>query len=284
MVLRSRAPVTRAESSGMRSLVSITSLAGCRARRGFLAVGSPGRQARVVRQHRADADHDAVGSCPHRVDHRARRGGRGPAGAARRRGDPAVERESQLERRERQSRSPVLEVGSVQLARLIAHQTEVHVDSRLTQYRHAAAGDVRVRVLYRNDDPGDPGREYRVGARRRVAGYGARFERHVERRTGRPRPRLRDGVDLGVGSAVSLVETRPHDLAVTDYHRADDRIGAGRPAAALRQLERPLHVRPVDRLRGRLLISGESAHDPAPPEPVLFIGQQKSAPYNLRGA
>ena len=66
-------------------------------------------------------------------------------------------------------------------------------DPGLPQSRETAAGNPRVRVLDRSDDPAHPGRDQRLGARRRLPPVGARFERDIGRRAPVPRRRRARG-------------------------------------------------------------------------------------------
>src|SRR5262249_1941417 len=104
------------------------------------------------------------------------------------------------------------------------------------------AGRLLVRVERTGDDAGDAGLEHRPGAWRRRAVVAARLHRHVERRASRPLARGGEGDHLGVRSPLALVPALSGGGAATAAHRADDGIRAGRPAAALGELEGPSQV------------------------------------------
>ncbi len=108
---------------------------------------------------------------------------RDPAGVAAGRGDLAVERHGGLVGDQRQAGALVLEERRVLLPRprRPAVVAEVHLDARFAQPRDAVAVDARVRVAQRDHDPRHPGRDDRVGARRREAVVAARLERAVQR-------------------------------------------------------------------------------------------------------
>ena len=117
----------------------------------------------------------------------------------------------------------------------------IDVDAGRTQSGDAARR-LRIRVEGADDDACDAGSRDRVGARRRASVMRARLQRDehlgaVCTVAGRAQ---RDG--LRVVDGVVLVPPLAHHLAAGDDDRADERMVAHLPSAALGELESPLHV------------------------------------------
>ena len=114
------------------------------------------------------------------------------------------------------------------------------VDARGAQAGEARARDPFVGVVERDDDPGDAGRDQRVGARRRVAVVGAGLERAVRGGAAGPVAGVAQRRDLGVRTGRERSgRALADDLAVAREHAADPGLGAVRRRAARASVERP---------------------------------------------
>ena len=201
-----------------------------RARGWRATAGDAGGQLRVVGQRRADADRDGVDRGAPAV--RARTAGLAgdPLRVAGVGGDLAVERHRRLEQHPRAAGARVLAerlVGQPRAARqLVAGVGDADLDALVAQDPQTAAARLLGRVVGADHDAREPGRDDRVGARRRLALVAAGLERHVERRAVRGRRRRRrDRLDLGVRAAVGAVPALAQDHAVARDDRAHDRVG-----------------------------------------------------------
>ncbi len=115
------------------------------------------------------------------------------------------------------------------------------VIAEVAELGDALAGDLRVGILERDDDPGDAGLGQRDHAGSGAAVVRAGFERGVDGGAAGPVPGLAQGLDLGVRTAGRLGGALADDLAVAHHDRADPRVGRGPPAGGLAPGERPVH-------------------------------------------
>ena len=183
-------------SVGIRPRLSTTTLRGCRpaAAPGLI----PGRQPRIVRQHRVDPHHHRVRRRPQPVSVGPRLLSRDPLRRPRTRGYLAIQAHGELRRDERRSGLDQLRVPLDQPRRLPGHLARRDHYPRLREPRQPPALHVRVRVRHRRVDRRDARRDDRLRARARPALVIARLERSVESSAARPRPSLPDGHDLRV--------------------------------------------------------------------------------------
>jgi hypothetical protein len=203
------------------------------------AGGQPG----VVGQGGAGADHDGVGGRPEPVA--VGPGGRAgdPLGGAVGRRDLAVQAGGALDGDAGPAQSPVDQEGGVLLGGRLGPVPELDRDAGGPQPGRAAPGHERVGVDQGGDHAADAGGGHGVGAGRGAAVVGAGLEGDVERGPGRGRAGRLDGQGLGVGRTGGPVPALPHHAGAVrvDQHGAHHRVGAGRAAPALGQLEGPAH-------------------------------------------
>ena len=100
-------------------------------------------------------------------------------------------------------------------------------------------------VLERGDDPGDPGRDDRVGAGRRGPGMRAGLERHIEGRAARRLSGLGDGERLGVRPSAGRGRRRGRRRRRPSPEWRRRRVGRGEPERPLAEIEGGGHPAPV---------------------------------------
>jgi hypothetical protein len=121
---------------------------------------------------------------------------------------------------------------------------DVDRDPSRLEARHACAVHLVGGVDHRRHDAGHAGVDQGVRARRRAAMVAARLQADVDGRAGgvaRGAKRSR----LGMHPARSLVPALAEHAPVPHDDRSDDRVGRGRAAAALGQLETAVEVSQV---------------------------------------
>ena len=121
------------------------------------------------------------------------------------------------------------------------------LDALVAQDAQAAPRGVLAWIVRGDDQPCDAGLPDRIRARRRAAVVAAGLERHVQGgATQIPVAGGADRLDLGVGRSELLVKALPEDLVVAADDRADERIRAHPPAAALGQVDRASEMATID--------------------------------------
>ena len=109
---------------------------------------------------------------------------------------------------------------------------ELDLDPLVAQDPRAAAGGLLARVVAADHDPGDPGGEDRVRARRLAALVGAGLERDVDRRPGgvvAARAAVGERRDLGVHAAEPGVKALADRLAAAEITAPTSGFGLTRP-------------------------------------------------------
>jgi len=171
-----------------------------------------------------------------------------PLGIARARSYPPIEALSEFEEDERDPGPDELEEYLVHPPRLILQHSLGHLDSSGSELLDPPAAHERVRIAAGDDDTGDPGSNDPIGARWGLSVVGARFERHVDRRSAPSLPSFFQREHLGVRTAEPLVPPLADDLSGPDYDRTDDRIRVGVALAAMSELEGEAHVALIKRV------------------------------------
>ena len=114
--------------------------------------------------------------------------------------------------------------------RFLGADADIDGDAGRAQPRVARAGNLRIGIFDRRDDPGHAGGDDRVGARRRLAEMRARLERDVEGRAARGLAGAAQGLDLGMRPAAGLgpaAADDPRRPPSRDNDRADRGVGPG---------------------------------------------------------
>src|SRR5262249_53278513 len=100
-------------------------------------------------------------------------------------------------------------------------------------------------VGHGSDDTADAGAQDGIGARRRLAVVAAWFQRHVERGISGRLASRRQGMDLRVGLAETLMPALAYRLAGADDNGADERVWLDLATAPFRQLQGTTHPLPL---------------------------------------
>lgn len=200
-------------------------------------------QAGVVRPHRAGADHHGIALGPQSV-------GVGPGRAA---GDPlagavgrrraAVEGGGQLQHHVRPAGAPVLQVRGELGPDGVGPDADVDLDPGGAQPGDARPRDLGVGVLDADQDPGDPGRDHRVGARAGAALVAAGLEGGGQGGAPGVGTGGVEGDDLGVAAAGRLGGAHVVDPGGGPQHGADPGVGRGGRAHGGRGLDGAGHQR-----------------------------------------
>ena len=186
-------------------------------------------QARIVVAHRADAGQDGAGAGPPAVAVAACVGAGDPLAAAVVQGRLAIQAGRHLQAQPGTTAGHARDETDIQFARLVLQQTACRFDAGRPQQGEATAGNQRIGVFHGRDDAADAGSNQRFRAGRRAPVVAAGFERDVGGGTARPLAGGAQGMDFGMRLAGLFVPAFADDLAVTDQHAADARIGRGRP-------------------------------------------------------
>ncbi len=110
-----------------------------------------------------------------------------------------------------------------------------------TETLEAAAGDQRVRIFDRPDDPGHPGLDQCLRAGACATAMIARFKRAVEGRSTGLRG-FGKGHNLGVGTSGRLRRTRHHRAVGLDQHRPYPRVRSAAMPSLSGRFDRQPHV------------------------------------------
>ncbi len=210
--------------------------------------GKPHSQQGIIRENRADARHHRVVHGPHDVNEPVR-------------GCPR-DHETRLTRRRRRikirrqgefqgdHRPPVghpqemSELGPPRLLREDPRLTSIPAPAKMG----AAPADAGIGIVNRIDHAPHPGRDNRIGARRRPPMMTARLQSHVKRRAARLRSRLTQGFGFRMRTAAGLGPAARQNGAVFDNERADGRIWGATPKSAPAERESRGHE-PLVRIR-----------------------------------
>ena len=124
------------------------------------------------------------------------------------------------------------------------------------KFGEALPGHLRIGVLDRGHDAGNPRGNDRVGAGRRFAEMRAGLERDIEGGAARGVTCALQGPRLGMRAPTRLGPAPPDNDAIFHHDRTDGRIGPRTAEPAPPERKRKLHETPVGVLRG-LCLSGE---------------------------
>lgn len=205
------------------------------------AVDAAGEE-RIVREHGADADHDA-GQAVSRFMNVAPRGfARDPAAVAGVGGDLAVERHRVLEYDERGPVGDIVEKHLVNLAALGLAHAGFDLDAGIAQDLRTLSGDERIGVETADEHAADAVLDDRVCAGRGAAPVAARLQRDVKIGSGCILGAVREGVALGVKAADVLVPALSDDAAVLDNDAADHGVGVYMTRAACGERQSTAHI------------------------------------------
>ena len=200
------------------------------------------RQARVIREHGADADENRVARIAHLMHAQTCLLARNPARRPRMTCDLPVERHRCLERDEGALRRHPREKRSVLPPRFRRADARHNLDPRRLEHGDSAPRNKRIWITERHHDTRDPCGDHRLGTGARPPLMRTRLECHVERRTACQLPRHAQRMNLRVRLARRTMPTTRNDRPIAHDECPHERIRRRTPARKLRQMQSLAHI------------------------------------------
>ena len=200
------------------------------------------RQARVIREHSADADENRVARIAHLMYAQTRLLARNPARRSRMACDLPVERHRGLERDEGTVRRHPRKKRCVLPPRFRRADARHDLDPRRLEHGDPTPFDKRIWVTERHHDTRDPRGDHRLGTGARPPLMRTRLERHVERRPTCQLPRHAERMNLRVWLARRTVPAARNDRPIAHDECPHERIRRRTPARKLRQMQSLAHI------------------------------------------